>query len=216
LIFHKKARENSNHQLINQLPFLGGPGAGGIQDLKRGRRFRNPGGGPSGVGVGLTNLHATPAQSGLMFRIENFFCLGSPLAVFLTLRWRDPQNQEYHEHILPRSLCKYLYNIYHPCDPVAYRVEPIFMKFYSQVRMVSGRGGHGGRAFRTSDSESADFSEVRVRKFLALKTLRTRTQRVCLFTHLYSKEDNISQKKSEISIFYFLKSDYSLYKPHAS
>jgi hypothetical protein len=48
------------------------------------------------------------------------------------------------------------------------------------------------RAFRTS--ESADFSEVRVRKFRTLKTLRTRTQRVCLFTHLYCKEVNISQE----------------------
>nr|XP_040565528.1 phospholipase DDHD1-like [Lepeophtheirus salmonis] len=76
------------------------------------------------------------AQSGLLFRIENFFCLGSPLSVFLTLRWRDPQNTEYHDYILPRSLCKYLYNIYHPCDPVAYRVEPIFMKFYAQIEPV--------------------------------------------------------------------------------
>ena len=107
-------------------------GGAGIQDLKRSRRFRhpsNPQGGPQ-------NIHATPAQSGLLFRIENFFCLGSPLAVFLSLRWRDPQNQEYHEHILPRSLCKYLYNVYHPCDPVAYRVEPIFMRFYSQIEPV--------------------------------------------------------------------------------
>jgi hypothetical protein len=76
-----------------------------------------------------------------------------------------------------------------------------------------------GRAFRTSESESesesADFSEVRVRKFRTLKTLRTWIQRVCFFTHLYSKEVNISQKNSEISIFSFLKSYYSLYKPHA-
>jgi hypothetical protein len=71
------------------------------------------------------------------------------------------------------------------------------------------------RAFRTSESESADFSEVRVQKFRTLKTLRTRTQRVSLFTHLYCKEVNISQKFSEISIFSFLKSYYSLYKPHA-
>jgi transposase-like protein len=55
---------------------------------------------------------------------------------------------------------------------------------------------------------------VRVRKFWTLKTIRTRTQRVCLFTHLYTKKVNISQKKSEISIFSFLKSYYSLYKPH--
>jgi hypothetical protein len=36
-----------------------------------------------------------------------------------------------------------------------------------------------------------------------------------LFTHLYCKEVNISQNISEISIFSFLKSYYSLYKPHA-
>ena len=35
-----------------------------------------------------------------------------------------------------RSLCKFLYNVYHPCDPVAYRVEPVFMKFYSKVEPV--------------------------------------------------------------------------------
>lgn len=101
---------------------------GGVQDLKRSRRFRPPSAGPGSTGA--------QAQSGLLFRIENFFCLGSPLSVFLSLRWRDPSNQEYHDHILPRSLCKYLYNIYHPCDPVAYRVEPIFMKFYGKVEPI--------------------------------------------------------------------------------
>jgi hypothetical protein len=66
----------------------------------------------------------------------------------------------------------------------------------------SNNSGSSSRAFRTS--ESADFSEVRVRKFRTLKTLRTRrTQRVCLFTHLYCKEVNISQKNSEIPKFQF-------------
>ena len=105
----------------------GGPAGGAGGDPKRNRRFR-----PPNPATG-SQLQAT---SGLLFRIENFFCLGSPLSVFLTLRWRDPSNQEYHDHILPRSLCKYLYNVYHPCDPVAYRVEPIFMKFYSKVEPV--------------------------------------------------------------------------------
>jgi hypothetical protein len=56
-------------------------------------------------------------------------------------------------------------------------------------------------------SKCQSFSDVRVRvrKFRTLQTLRTRTQRVCLFTHLYCKEVNISQKISEISIFFFLK-----------
>jgi hypothetical protein len=39
--------------------------------------------------------------------------------------------------------------------------------------------------------------------------------RYSLHTHLCCKEVNISQKKSEISIFSFLKSYFSLYKPHA-
>jgi hypothetical protein len=68
-------------------------------------------------------------------------------------------------------------------------------------------------------TEKQSFSDVRVRvrvrKFRTLKTLRTRTQHVCLFTHLYSKEVNISQNISEISIFSIIKSYYSLYKPHA-
>jgi hypothetical protein len=63
-----------------------------------------------------------------------------------------------------------------------------------------------GRAFRMSESES----QVRgllwspSPKIRTLKTLRTRTQRVCLFTHLYCKEVNISQKNSEISILKIL------------
>ena len=77
-----------------------------------------------------------PAECGLMFRIENLVCLGSPLPVFLSLRWRDPTNTDYHDHILPRDRVKFLYNIYHPCDPVAYRIEPIFMKIYSQLEPV--------------------------------------------------------------------------------
>jgi hypothetical protein len=61
-----------------------------------------------------------------------------------------------------------------------------------------------------SDVRVCGLSEVRVRKFRTLKTLWSRTRtRVCLFTHLYCKEVNISQKISEISIFSFLKS-YSL------
>jgi hypothetical protein len=45
--------------------------------------------------------------------------------------------------------------------------------FYNQLLK------HFFRAFWTSESESADFSEFRVRNFRTLKTLWTRSQRVC-------------------------------------
>ena len=63
-------------------------GAGG--DPKRSRRFRSPQ--PPGAAPAAA-LAAQQQQSGFSFRVENFFCFGSPLSVFLTLRWRDPSNQ---------------------------------------------------------------------------------------------------------------------------
>jgi nucleoid DNA-binding protein len=55
-----------------------------------------------------------------------------------------------------------------------------FLNTFSHMlssKYINWKVARPGRAFRTS--ESADFSEVRVRKFRTLKTLRTRTQRVC-------------------------------------
>lgn len=44
--------------------------------------------------------------------------MGSPLAVFLALRGIRPGNSGSQDHILPRSLCNRLLNIFHPTDPV--------------------------------------------------------------------------------------------------
>ncbi|XP_050444035.1 phospholipase DDHD1-like [Adelges cooleyi] len=70
----------------------------------------------------------------LNFELENFFCLGSPLAVFLALR----ETKDFHdnENIFPLWLAKRVYNIYHPTDPVAYRFEPLVVKDYSRIKPV--------------------------------------------------------------------------------
>ncbi|CAB3360157.1 Hypothetical predicted protein [Cloeon dipterum] len=72
-------------------------------------------------------------KSGLLFEIENMFCLGSPLSVFLALRWKDPHEPENHDKVLPPKLCKRLYNVFHPADPVAYRLEPLLVKAYKTI-----------------------------------------------------------------------------------
>uniref|UniRef100_A0A8C9T1M4 DDHD domain containing 1 n=1 Tax=Scleropages formosus TaxID=113540 RepID=A0A8C9T1M4_SCLFO len=68
--------------------------------------------------------------------VENFFCMGSPLAVFLALRGIRPGNTGYQDHILPKSICQRLFNIFHPTDPVAYRLEPLILKHYSNIAPV--------------------------------------------------------------------------------
>ncbi|XP_028936399.1 SEC23-interacting protein isoform X2 [Ornithorhynchus anatinus] len=60
--------------------------------------------------------------SSLDFEPEIFFALGSPVGVFLTVRGVDRIDENYR---LPT--CKGFFNIYHPLDPVAYRLEPMII-----------------------------------------------------------------------------------------
>ncbi|XP_074146665.1 phospholipase DDHD1 isoform X1 [Sminthopsis crassicaudata] len=84
-------------------------------------------------GLKTSTVTQTPA---LKFKVENFFCMGSPLAVFLALRGIRPGNSGSQDHILPRIICNRLLNIFHPTDPVAYRLEPLILKHYSNISPV--------------------------------------------------------------------------------
>ncbi|XP_053365156.1 phospholipase DDHD1 isoform X1 [Clarias gariepinus] len=86
----------------------------------------------------LQGLEATklPAAPELRFKVENYFCMGSPLAVFLALRGIRPGNTGYQDHIMPKSICQRLFNIFHPTDPVAYRLEPLVLKHYNNIAPV--------------------------------------------------------------------------------
>ncbi|TMW67352.1 hypothetical protein Poli38472_012468 [Pythium oligandrum] len=55
----------------------------------------------------------------LAFEVDNLFCFGSPVGLFLNVRGQTI-DLDFH---LPT--CKRVFNIYHPYDPVAYRIEPI-------------------------------------------------------------------------------------------
>lgn len=78
----------------------------------------------------------------LLFDVENLFCVGSPVGAFKLLGQTN---------IKPRSLlpekfkpaneldfaspkCVNLYNIFHPCDPVGYRMEPLVNPKFSNFK----------------------------------------------------------------------------------
>ncbi|CAF0849369.1 unnamed protein product [Brachionus calyciflorus] len=78
------------------------------------------------------SLIKSNSNTGLLaFKTENFFLLGSPLAVFLALRGVRPAGLGSQDHILPKHICKRLFNIFHPSDPIAYRLEPLVLKHYA-------------------------------------------------------------------------------------
>ncbi|KAM4635892.1 SEC23-interacting protein [Discoglossus pictus] len=70
------------------------------------------------TGTGQVSVH----YNSLDFEPVNFFALGSPIGMFLTVRGLDKIDENYR---LPT--CKGFFNIYHPLDPVAYRLEPMIV-----------------------------------------------------------------------------------------
>lgn len=85
---------------------------------------------PLPVGVSSVNYNYFKVGTGqvsvvyhtLDFEPVSFFALGSPIGMFLTVRGLERIEENYQ---LPT--CKGFFNIYHPLDPVAYRIEPLII-----------------------------------------------------------------------------------------
>ncbi|XP_041089551.1 phospholipase DDHD2-like isoform X4 [Polyodon spathula] len=70
------------------------------------------------VGIGQVSI----SYPQLAFEPQTFFAFGSPIGMFLTVRGLKRIDPNY-----KFPTCKSFYNIYHPFDPVAYRIEPMIV-----------------------------------------------------------------------------------------
>ncbi|KAK2837330.1 hypothetical protein Q5P01_014542 [Channa striata] len=70
------------------------------------------------VGIGQVSIDYPQ----LAFRPQTFFAFGSPIGMFLTVRGLKRIDPNY-----SFPTCRSFYNIYHPYDPVAYRIEPMIV-----------------------------------------------------------------------------------------
>ncbi|XP_028830126.1 phospholipase DDHD2 [Denticeps clupeoides] len=70
------------------------------------------------VGIGQVSVNYPQ----LPFEPQAFFAFGSPIGMFLTVRGLKKIDPNY-----SFPTCKSFYNIYHPFDPVAYRIEPMIL-----------------------------------------------------------------------------------------
>ncbi|KAM8973249.1 triacylglycerol hydrolase DDHD2 [Pelodytes ibericus] len=71
------------------------------------------------VGIGQVSINYPQ----LNFHPEIFFAFGSPIGMFLTVRGLKRIDPKYQF-----PTCKGFFNIYHPFDPVAYRIEPMVQR----------------------------------------------------------------------------------------
>ncbi|PVH36158.1 hypothetical protein PAHAL_6G009500 [Panicum hallii] len=110
---------------------------------------------------GSTNQSYSPQirYTKLNFKVDTFFAVGSPLGVFLSLRnvrigigkgqdyWQD-------ENIIEEMpCCRQMFNIFHPFDPVAYRVEPLVCEDYLKKRPVIVPYHRGGKRIHVGVQE---------------------------------------------------------------
>ncbi|KAF1937959.1 DDHD-domain-containing protein [Clathrospora elynae] len=96
----------------------------------------------------------------LDFEVEDFYALGSPIGLFQMLKGRtiaarppsttfvppktpampldDPFSQGFDEHAFDITtsspLCKQIFNIFHPTDPISYRIEPLISPAMSTLK----------------------------------------------------------------------------------
>ncbi|XP_062196295.1 phospholipase SGR2-like [Phragmites australis] len=116
------------------------------------------------MGQGSTIQSYTPQirYTKLNFKVDTFFAVGSPLGVFLSLRnvrigigggkdyWQDKNIIE------EMPCCRQMFNIFHPFDPVAYRVEPLVCEDYMNKRPVIVPYHRGGKRIHVGVQEFAE------------------------------------------------------------
>ena len=76
----------------------------------------------------------------LMFKVSSFYALGSPIGMFMAVRGIDTLGPDF---MLPT--CPKFFNIFHPYDPVAYRMEALIKKEYGQKLKPVTIPHHKGR-----------------------------------------------------------------------
>ncbi|KAI3965003.1 hypothetical protein MKW92_026283 [Papaver armeniacum] len=136
----------------------------------------------------------------LEFEVDTFFAAGSPLGVFLALRnirigigkgqdyWQDESICE------EMPCCQQMLNIFHPFDPVAYRIEPLVCKEYSNKRPVTIPYHRGGKRLHISFREFTE--DLAARSQIVRNHLHSVRVKLLTLCHL-GDGDNIEAESNQ-------------------
>uniref|UniRef100_A0A2P2MMR8 DDHD domain-containing protein n=1 Tax=Rhizophora mucronata TaxID=61149 RepID=A0A2P2MMR8_RHIMU len=132
----------------------------------------------------------------LEFKVDTFYAVGSPLGVFLALRnmrlgigkgqhyWEEENISE------EMPACHQMFNIFHPFDPVAYRIEPLVCKEYMGKHPVIIPYHKGGRRLHIGFQEFTEDIAARSQAVMdSLDSVRVRVLTMCQSKSTESLED---------------------------
>lgn len=126
----------------------------------------------------------------LPFTLEHMFMIGSPLAVFLSMRNDDaPLPQDFCLLACPR-----VYNIFHPYDPVAYRMEPILCRDNASVepKIIPHWKGGFRVQYQTKLLWRKILDETKRNQKWMIKAVESRVEGIGLLEHIDSYNDSVS------------------------
>ncbi|CAK9256870.1 unnamed protein product [Sphagnum jensenii] len=139
----------------------------------------------------------------LEFKVDTFYAVGSPLGMFLALRnvriglgtgveyWQDEGIDE------EMPACRLLLNIFHPYDPVAYRLEPLVCKEYVDKRPVFIPYHKGGKRLHIGFQEFSEDLSMKSKAFVqSIGSVGTRVAHA--FTAKYQDESSDDEKEKKM------------------
>ncbi|KAI3450171.1 hypothetical protein Pfo_006836 [Paulownia fortunei] len=122
----------------------------------------------------------------LEFKVDTFFAVGSPLGVFLSLRnvrIGIGKGKEYWKEININEempACRQMFNIFHPFDPVAYRIEPLICKEFMHKLPVTIPYHRGGKRLYVVFQEFKEGLASRSQALMDhLSTIRVKVLTLC-------------------------------------
>ncbi|XP_071947613.1 triacylglycerol hydrolase DDHD2-like [Antedon mediterranea] len=149
------------------------------------------------------NINFEPGQQGvgqpvvkypaLDFCPVNFFALGSPIGMFLTVRGCETISEQYQ---FPN--CTGFYNIFHPFDPVAYRIEPLINESMKAMKPVLMPHHKGRKRFHLELKESlAAFGSDLKRGFMESMRKTWKTLHEFAQAHRTSETPSVTDEEME-------------------
>ncbi len=135
----------------------------------------------------------------LDFRVSNTFMIGSPVAVFLMLRnQHEPIQKDFY---LPG--CPRVFNIFHPYDPVAYRIEPLLARenAFAEPEIIAHWKGGFRVQYQTKFLWRKIIDEVRVTQKSVVKAVEAGIEGIGLLDQSGDDllEDEIGDESSLLS-----------------
>ncbi|CAM6040875.1 unnamed protein product, partial [Sphagnum compactum] len=124
------------------------------------------------IGSAVANSKENSKIERLKAEVDTFYAVGSPLGMFLALRniriglgtgveyWQDEGIDE------EMPACRLLLNIFHPYDPVAYRLEPLVCKEYVDKRPVFIPYHKGGKRLHIGFQEFSEDLSMKSKAFV--------------------------------------------------